>query len=188
MANLTDEQLVEAYLKGDRSALNFLIKRYLTPIFNYALSLVKDTAVAEDIAQEVFVKVWKKIKKYDSRYKFKSWLYRIAKNTCLDYLKKNKTINFSDLDLNDDNLLFENLIKEASASPQAEMESAEQSGMVNSAIDQLPEKYRETVKLHYQGGYKFMEIAEILKESIETIKSRNRRALILLKKLFNRNK
>ena len=57
MEKLIDEQLVEAYLKGDREALNILIKRYLTPIFNYALSLVKDTAVADDLTQEVFVKV-----------------------------------------------------------------------------------------------------------------------------------
>lgn len=122
MKNLTDEQLVEQYLKGDREALNTLIKRYLTPIFNYALSFVKDTATAEDIAQAVFVKVWQKIKKFDSRYKFKNWLYAIAKNACLDYLKKRKTINFSDLNLIDDNLLFENLIKEAGLSPQVELD------------------------------------------------------------------
>lgn len=186
MENLTDEQIVAAYLKGDREALNFLIKRYLTPIFNYALSFVKDTALAEDITQEVFVKVWQKIKKFDSRYKFKNWLYTIAKNTCLDYLKKNKTINFSELNLVDDNLLFEDFIKEAGLSPHVELEMAQDAKMVNAAVDKLPEKYKETVKLHYHSGYKFREIAEILKKSIETVKSRNRRALIYLKKLIKK--
>lgn len=186
MNNLTDEQLVATYLKGDEEALNILIKRYLTPIFNYALSLVKDRGTADDVTQEVFVKVWRKIKKFDNRYKFKNWLYTIAKNTCLDYLKKNKAINFSDLNLVDNDLLFEDLIKATGQSPQAELETAQNADLVNAAVDKLPEKYKETMKLHYQGGYKFREIAVILKKSIETVKSRNRRALQKLKNLIKK--
>jgi RNA polymerase sigma-70 factor (ECF subfamily) len=186
MNNYSDEQLVAAYLQGDKEALNLLIKRYLKPIFNYALGFVKDTAMAEDLTQEVFVKVWQKIKKYDKKYKFKSWLYTITKNTCLDYLKKNRAINFSELNLIDDNLLFENLIKETGLSPQAKLELAHETNILNSAIDKLPEKYKETVKLHYLGGFKFREIAETLKQSIETVKSRNRRALIYLRNLLKR--
>jgi len=186
MSNYSDEQLVEMYLKGNKESLNILIKRYLTPIFNYALSFVKDADIAEDLTQEIFVKVWKKLKKFDNQYKFKSWLYVIAKNTCLDYLKKNRAINFSELNLTDDNLLFENLIKETSASPQAEFEIVEDDVMLNAAVDKLPEKYKQTIKLRFQSGYNFREIAEILKESIETIKSRNRRALIYLRKLIKK--
>jgi len=186
MVNITDEQLVALYSTGDKEALNLLIKRYLTPIFNYALSFVKDTAAAEDLTQEVFVKVWRKIKKFDKKYKFKNWLYTITKNTCLDYLKKNKTINFSELNLADDNLLFEDLIKQTGLSAQEKIELAQEAKIVNSAIDKLPEKYQNTVKLHYLGGYKFREIAGKLNESIETIKSRNRRALIKLKKYLKK--
>lgn len=186
MNNYSDEQLVAAYLQGDKEALNLLIKRYLTPIFNYALSFVKDTAMAEDLAQEVFVKVWRKIRKFDKQYKFKNWLYAITRNTCLDYLKKNRAINFSELNLIDDNLLFENLIEETNLSPQEKLELAHETNRLNSAIDKLPEKHKETVKLHYLGGFKFREIAAELKESIETIKSRNRRALIYLRKLIKK--
>lgn len=188
MDNYSDEQLIAAYLQGDKEALNFLIKRYLKLIFNYALSFVKDTAMAEDLTQEVFVKVWKKIKGFDKKYKFKNWLYAIAKNTCLDYLKKNKDFNFSELNLADDNLLFENLIKETGLSPEEKMELIYEVNALNSAMDKLPEEYQETVKLHYLGGFKFREIAGQLKESIETIKSRNRRALGYLKKLLSGNK
>ena len=123
MEHLADEQLVAIYLKGDRQALDLLIKRYLTPIFNYALSFVKDRAAAEDLTQEVFVKVWKKIRKFDNRYKFKSWLYVIAKNTALDYLKKSKAVNFSALQ-SDDGLLFEELLSASLPTPQAELEAA----------------------------------------------------------------
>ncbi len=185
MNDLTDEQLVEYYLRGEKPALEILIKRYLTPIFNFVLYYVKDEAVADDITQEVFVKVWKKIKKFDKQYKFKSWLYTIAKNTCLDYLKKNKAINFSALDRGDDSLSFAELIKETSASPDILMSAAQDAARVNQAVDQLPDKYKAAVKLHFHGGYKFREIAEILKESIETIKSRNRRALAKLKELIS---
>ncbi|MFH1583475.1 MAG: RNA polymerase sigma factor [Candidatus Falkowbacteria bacterium] len=186
MNNHSDEQLVAAYLQGGKEAFNLLIKRYLTPIFNYALDFVKDTATAEDLTQEVFVKVWRKIKKFDKKYKFKNWLYAIAKNTCLDYLKKNRAINFSELNLVDDNLMFEDLIKETGLSSQEKLERAHETNILNSAINKLPEKYKQTVKLHYLGGFKFREIAETLKESIETIKSRNRRALIYLRKLIKR--
>ncbi len=185
MEKLTDEQLVAAYLKGERAALNFLIKRYLTPIYNFAFNYAKDQAAAEDITQEVFVKVWRKIKKYNSQYKFKNWLYAISKNTCLDYIKKNKAVNFSALE-SGDGQLFEELIKETSASPHEELESAHEAALVNSAVNKLPEKYKRTIKLHYLEGYKFREIAGMLKESIETVKTRNRRALVKLKNLIKK--
>jgi len=186
MADLTDEQLVQSYLQGNKSALEFLIKRYLTQIFNFVLGYVKDEAVADDLTQEVFVKVWKKIKKFDNRYKFKSWLYVIAKNTCLDYLKKNKAINFSALDKNDGDLLFEELVQETSASPQTVLSLAQDAAIINEAVDKLPGKYQETIKLHYQSGYKFREVAEILNQPLETVKSWNRRALLRLRKLIGK--
>lgn len=188
MDNYSDEQLAERYLQGDREALNFLIKRYLLPIFNYALSLTKNYDAADDIAQEVFVKVWKKIKKFDHKYKFKAWLYVIAKNTCLDYFKKNKDLVFSSLDNQDDGLLFERLIAEAAISPQELLSVSQDNDMVKAAVDQLPDKYQQTVRMHYFQGYKFREIAGLLKESIETVKSRNRRGLQYLKKIIGSGK
>ena len=67
MEYFSDEQLVAIYLKGEREALNILIKRYLAPIFNYALYFAKNRDIAEDLTQEVFVKVWRKIKKFDKK-------------------------------------------------------------------------------------------------------------------------
>lgn len=177
---LTDEQLAAACLNGDSDALNFLIKRYLTPIFNYALSFTKDNAAAEDLTQEIFVKVWKKIKSFNEKYKFKNWIYAIAKNTCLDYLKKNKPFNFSELDLNDDNLFFENLIAQTEQ-PIIEEEDAN----LNPAIEKLPEKYKKIVNLRYYGGFKFREIAKMLKQPLNTVKSANRRALEKLKNIIS---
>jgi len=184
MDNLTDEQLVAEYLRGERQALDLLIKRYLAVIYNYALGFVKDRDAAEDLTQETFVKVWKKIKKYNNQYKFKNWLYAVAKNTALDYLRKNKAVNFSALD-GEDGWLFEESIKDNSPAPDAGL-AALAAAAVKAAVDKLPEKYRHAVSLRYRDGYKFREIAARLKESIETVKSRNRRALIYLKKLINK--
>ncbi|MDP2708708.1 MAG: RNA polymerase sigma factor [bacterium] len=183
MEKLTDEQLAAAYLKGEREALNFLIKRYLKPIYNFAFNYVKDQAAAEDLTQEVFVKVWQKIKKYNNQYKFKSWLYAITKNTCLDYLKKHKAVNFSALE-SADGFQFEELVKDSSPTAHDQLELAHEAALVQAAVNQLPEKYKKTIKLHYLEGYKFREIAGLLKESIEAVKTRNRRALIKLKKLI----
>ncbi len=180
MERLTDEQLAMAYIKGDREALDFLIKRYLTPIFNYALHFAKNADVAEDLTQEIFVKVWKKMKGFNDKYKFKNWIYAIAKNSCLDYLKKNKAISFSEFNLTDGNLLFENLIAQTEQPVKTETE-----GDLNSAIEKLPEKYKKIVHLHYFGGFKFREIAKMLKKPLNTVKSANRRALEKLKNIIN---
>lgn len=90
MQNYTDQQLIAAYLKGDEKSLEILIKRYLNPIYGFAYRYVKDQQNAEDITQETFLKVWKNIKKYDKNKSFKAWIYTIAKNTVLDFIKKEK--------------------------------------------------------------------------------------------------
>lgn len=90
----SDEQLVVSYLKGDEKALEILIKRYLKLIYSFAFRFVSNSQEAEDIAQEVFIKMWRNLKKFDKNKKFKSWIFSIAKNTCLDTMKKKKIIRF----------------------------------------------------------------------------------------------
>ncbi len=186
MENLSDEKLIESYIKGESQALENLIKRYLTPVYNFILGYVKEVPVAEDVTQEVFVKVWKNLKKFKPEYKFKSWLYEIAKNTCLDYLKKNKALTFSELDNFNDNSYSECLLDEKSISPLEIASLSGDAGLVNSAMEKLPEKYKTTLNMRYQQGLKFREIAEIMQESIDTIKTRHRRALIYLRKLIGK--
>ena len=91
--NITDEQLVAQYLKGDEKSLELLIQKYLNPIYSFVLQYTKERDEAEDLTQEVFVKVWKNINKFKSEYKFKTWLFTIAKNTSLDFLKKKKVVS-----------------------------------------------------------------------------------------------
>ncbi len=92
MKTYTDEQLVTNYLKGDEESLEILIKRYLRPIYSFTFRFVGDSEIVEDITQEVFVKVWRNLKKFDKNKKFKTWIFTIAKNACLDWQKKKKTL------------------------------------------------------------------------------------------------
>jgi len=186
MENLSDEKLIESYSKGEGQALEILIKRHLTPVYNFILCYVKDAPAAEDVTQEVFVKVWKNLKRFKPEYKFKSWLYEISKNTCLDYLKKNKALTFSELDKFDDNFYAECLLDDKSISPLEIASLSGDAGIINSAMEKLPEKYKTTLNMRYQQGLKFREIAEILQESIDTIKTRHRRAIIYLRKLIGK--
>lgn len=171
----TDEQLITNYLKGDEEALEILIKRYLKPVYSFTFRFVGDTQEAEDITQKVFVKVWCNLKKFKHKYKFKTWVFAIAKNTCLDWQKKKRTIPFSVLDRKDERFSFAETIRDPSP-------------ILNESLDRILEKlsskYRMILFLRYNDHFTFREIAESLGESIDTIKTRHRRGIVILRKLL----
>lgn len=184
MKNLSDERLISAYLKGEEKSLEVLIERYLKPIYSFAYRYVGSAHDAEDITQDTFVKVWRHLKKFNQEKKFKTWVFSIAKNTCIDFFKKKKSIPFSRFEKeNGENALLETL---ADPSPLPD-ELLERKGIgetLSKAIEVLSPKYRSVLFLRYNDHFTFREISEIFKEPIHTIKSRHRRALILLKKII----
>ncbi len=138
--------------------------------------------MAEDITQETFLKVWRNIKKIDKEKNFKSWIYTIAKNTALDAIKKKKAVPFSQFEYQDGkNALTEKLV-DPNLLPIKLSQSRESQTYFLAAIKNLSEKYRLVLSYYYYQGLNFREIAETLKESINTIKSRHRRGLQMLKK------
>jgi len=180
MDGFNDEQLVERYLAGDKPALETLIKRYLDRIFGFAFSYAKNEALAQDIAQETFVKAWKNIRKFDTTKKFKPWIYAIAKNAALDHLKKKQAVPFSQLADDGSELPLE-AVADDSCRPDAMYESSESDNWFEAAISKLSQKYRRVVVLR-QEDMTFREIAKELGEPLHTVKSRYRRALIALRK------
>lgn len=167
--NHLDQQLIADYLAGDDKALEILINLYLKPIYSFTYRYLNNSQEAEDITQEAFIKVWKNLKKFNKNKKFKTWIFAIAKNASLDWLKKKKPVLVSD---------FSNF--EIPVEP-AFLATVE----INSLLQQLPLKYRLILFLRYNDHLNFREIAETLSEPLNTIKSRHRRALIMLKKLFS---
>ena len=184
MSEYLDEQLVQQYLSGDEKSLEVLIQKYLKPIYNFVYRYVGDMANAEDLTQEVFVKVWKNIKKFDRKKSFKTWIFCIAKNTAFDYLRKKKSIPLSNFE-NDqgDNILADSLADVAPL-PSELFDQTDISQKINTALNKLSLNYRAVILLRYKEDFKFIEIAEILDESIDTVKSRYRRGLIELRKFL----
>lgn len=196
MKNNNDQNLIKKYFQGDEKALEILIKVYLKPIYSFVYRYVNNEQDAEDITQEVFVKVWRNLKKFnpqknhfltliDKQQKsFKTWIFSIAKNTSIDWLKKKKAIPFS----NFENEKGENPLTETLADPaplpNEIFERANIAEILNSATQQLLPKYRMILSLRYNDHFNFREISETLSEPLNTIKSRHRRAIILLKKLL----
>jgi len=188
MSILTDEQLVVEYNKGDEKSLELLIQRYLTRVYQFAYKYLQNQDEAEDMAQEVFVKVWKNVKKFKADFKFKTWIYTITKNACLDFLKKkNRPVVFSDLDNEENNWGFVDSLADTRPSALEVIKSQEGVKALNFAVEELAPVYRSTVNLRYNEDLKFREIAEVLNESIDTIKTRHRRAIKSLKSIFEKN-
>lgn len=174
-----DEQLVRDYLKGDEKSLEVLIQRYLKPIYGFAYRHTGSVQEAEDIAQEVFVKIWRNLKKFDQEKKFKTWIFTIAKNAIIDFLKKKKAIPFSDSeDLNLD------MITDSFPLPDEISEQEEKREILTRAIKKLSPKYRAILSFSHNNHFTFREIAESLGEPLNTVKSRYRRGLVILKKIL----
>jgi RNA polymerase sigma-70 factor (ECF subfamily) len=176
---LEDKELIQRYLKGDSQALDFLIEKHLKPIYNFVYKNVGNEANAEDITQEVFIKVWKNIKKFDQTKNFKPWIFQIAKNTSIDFLRKKKSIPFSKFENEKgQNVLIEN----TPAKPLNLLEELSDKKTLATAMHGLSEKEQKLINLRHTDGLSFNEIAERFKESVNTIKSRYRRSLANLRK------
>ncbi|MDD4290434.1 MAG: RNA polymerase sigma factor, partial [Patescibacteria group bacterium] len=168
-------------------SLEILIKKYLTKIYNFVFSIVLDKDCANDVTQDVFVKVWKNLKKFKKNKNFKTWLYAIARNTSIDYLRKKKNINFSDLENDENENILEKIPSEELLADEI-LEIKNLAEILQDAINNLSEKYRTVLLLHYKNDLTFDEISKIIKKPIDTVKSQYRRALILLRKLIiNKN-
>jgi len=184
MPKVSDEQLITNYLKGDEQSLESLIKRYLRLIYGFVYRHVGNTQEAEDITQEVFLKVWRNLKKFDKQKSFKSWVFTIAKNSSLDSIKKKKPILFSEFENTNGKNTFVDNLKDLSLLPDKIVEMANAKDVINLAMKKLSVKYRLVLSLYYDDLLNFREIAEMLGEPLNTIKSRHRRGLIFLKKIF----
>ncbi|MBI3335018.1 MAG: sigma-70 family RNA polymerase sigma factor [Candidatus Portnoybacteria bacterium] len=182
---LEEQVLIADYLKkGDEKSLEVLFTRYIKPIYRFVYGYTGNAQDAEDITQDAFVKAWRSLKRFDLQKSFKAWLFSIAKNSAIDFLKKKKSIPFSAFDTDQGgNILFDTLA-DSSPSPQELFERAGVSKTISLAMEKLSDTYRAVLSLRYNDQLSFREIAEVLKESLHTVKSRHRRALILLKKVF----
>ena len=184
MENYRDEQLIANYLKGDEELLEVLVRRYFKLIYNFVYQYTGSLEDSEDITQEVFVKVWRNFRKFNQKKSFKTWIFSIAKNTAIDFLRKKKAIPFSAFnDVEGKNAIIDTLVDTAPI-PDELFEQVSVEKMLNLAMKKLSPAYRTVLLLHYNDHFTFREIAEILSKSINTVKTRHRRGIAILRKLL----
>lgn len=183
MKEIKDEQLIVRFLRGNDNAFELLLNRYLKSIYNFTYRLTKDPSAADDLTQEVFLKVWKNLKRFDQSKKFKVWLFSIARNTTYDYFKKKKTIPFVFFEDGEGSNKMDYLADDKIL-PNELLIKADLANNLNKFLKKIPEKYRIVLIMHYKDDFSLKEIAEILKKSYNTVKSQHQRGLRMLRKLL----
>lgn len=182
---INDSKLVADYLEGDEKALESLVDKYLSDVFRFALQLVKDESLAEDIAQESFVKAWNKLRTFDQDRDFRSWLFTVVRNTAMDHLRKKRIeFNFSSFEdaLGENNIL--NKVKDEQPLPDELLILAEDTEYVHKVLTELDSKYTDVLDLRYRENFTFEKIGKILKRPLHTVKSQHRRALAMLRRVL----
>jgi len=180
----TDEEIVNSYKKGNKEVFKTLIDRYTSPLFAFTARLAKKEN-AQDIVQEIFIKVWKKLDNFDEeKSSFKTWIFTIAKNTSIDFLRKKKFLTFSDLENYEDDFTFSETIPDESLLPDEILQKLEDKNLLNKLLEEINLEWKTILILHYQEEMTFDEISKILNKPLNTIKSNHRRALIKLRKMI----
>ena len=185
---LSDQALLDLYQQGHREAVSQLLERHTRRVRDYVRMLVKDNDVADDLTQEVLIKVVKVLDegRYTDKGRFLPWMLRIAHNRVLDYFRANKQVKtMSESSAGFDILGSKNL---AEPSIEDQLVSEQQAEEVRALIELLPEEQREVVKMRYYDGLSFKEIAEHTGVSINTALGRMRYALINMRQMIKEKK
>ena len=182
-SSIEDDKLVAQALRGREDSYKKLVDKYDRPIYFHIRKMIKETEMVEDLVQEVFIKAFKNLKTYSNEYAFSTWLYRIATNHTIDYLRKKKLQTFS---INDpiktkDGEMEVQLPDNTYATDTPVMKS-ERKAIVQDAIANLPEKYRKVIQMRHMDELTYDEIADELDLPLGTVKAHIFRARELLYK------
>jgi len=179
---LTDEQAVQLFINGESKALELLIDRHKNRIFNSIYLLIKDKYLAEDIFQDLFIKIIENLKSgnYKEENKFLHWAMRIAHNLCVDHFRKIKSRPI--IKTSNNNNIFDVLDFEELNAEENIMKT-QSHNQVMKLVSLLPEDQREVIILRHFADLKFKQISEILNCSVNTTLGRMRYALINIRKI-----
>jgi RNA polymerase sigma factor (sigma-70 family) len=178
-----DSQLIRAALKGDDGAYKKLMRKYHDAIFNFIYRMIHDRQQVEDLTQEAFIKAFGSLKNFNEEYAFSTWLYKIATNNSIDYIRKRKLQLYSidkPIEAKDSDYTFE--LPDDTYETDGELISDQRSTLLNEAIAKLPEKYKTVIRLRHVEENSYEEIAKKLKLPIGTVKAHIFRARELLYK------
>ena len=172
-----DVELVVRTLDGSADAFRRLVERYQRPILSLIARMVGDPALAEDLAQEAFVKAYRKLGTFDRRRKLSSWLFKIAHNTTIDHLRRSRPeIVPLEATASDGEQSWEILKADEASGPARRAESSELMARLDAALGRLKPSYREILLLRFREGLAYDEIADVTGLSMGTVKVRLHRA------------
>ncbi len=181
LQNLPDADLVSLAQEGRESAYRELVRRYERPVFSLIFRMVRDREVAEDLSQDSFIKVLNNIDRYRPEFKLSSWLFKIANNVAIDFLRKRQLVTIS-IDGSPhaasaaeiEATSFDVAVRQESALE--EMEAKELGSSIERAIAQLRPEYRNCIMLRHVEGRSYEEIAALLDLPLGTVKTYIHRA------------
>ena len=183
-----DRVLVERCLKGEERAFEELLNKYKNSVYSICYRMVRNQTDAEDLAQDVFIRTFSVLDRYDPSYPFSSWLFRITSNLCIDFLRKAKGGMVSlDQPIEGSEGTIQRQLPADVVKPDREMENKEMMAALEEAISTLPEHYRIIVILRHQEQMSYEEIADDLGIPLGTVKARIHRARNLIKDYFRKS-
>lgn len=183
----SDPQLVKRALKGEERAFEELVRRYQRPIVNFISRMVNNYELALDLSQDVFVKAFTALHTYNERYKFGSWIFKIASNTVIDHLRKGNAVLYSldkPIDTEDDEVQID--LKAGGLIADQQLERSETRNILSQLIEQLPGPYREMIVLRHVNELSYEEMADITDLPLGTVKNRTFRAREMLRRMVMR--
>ena len=177
----TDEAVVQAVLDGDQDAFGELVERYQGRLVNYLYRLLHNTDEAHDVAQEVFVKVYQALDRFDPRYRFSTWLFRVGQNAAIDLIRKRrlKLVSLHRQDDGEEGRDWE--LPSPERGPYRQMRNAERGEAIHQAIARLPDEYRELISLRHFAELSYDEIAQLKQMPLGTVKNKLFRGRQMLK-------
>lgn len=180
---MTDCFLAQQVLAGDEEAFEILVRRYSSPLYNFICRFLNDYDLASDILQHVFTRLYLSLPELHTSEPLKPWLFCVARNRCLDELRRKRGIPFSQLQTTteEDELSFLEAIPDNAPLPEEIAEQHDIQEMLQAAISTLPPKFRAVVTLRYASQLSFVEIARVLKIPEATAKTYFQRAKPLLR-------
>jgi RNA polymerase sigma-70 factor (ECF subfamily) len=167
--DMSDEQLMLACRYGNRGAFALLFEKYRGTVFHFARRMCGDETVAEELSQEVFLKVAASADRYEPAARFRTWLFTIARNTCLNSFRRPVMAP-----------LPASVADRRADDPAAALSRAEREARVEAAIARLPEPLREAFLLRFRHGMDYEEIAEVTRVPVSTARTHVHRARLRL--------
>jgi RNA polymerase sigma-70 factor, ECF subfamily len=179
---LDDRALVARILRGESDRVTELVRRYEKRVINYVYRITHRYEEAHDLTQEIFVKVYVALDRYDPKYQFSTWLFRIAQNSAIDALRKKSVIEVPIArPATEDSNAKEREFADHGVSPYRALKNKQLSAAIDQAVRDLPPDYRELIQLRHFAELSYEEIATMKKLPLGTVKNKLFRARNLLK-------